>query len=138
MTQLGGRPASERSLQIMYGISGEHDLTERELPHLSGWRDSAPVRVGNGAWGQTQLDVYGELLNSLYLYREQLGELHPEIQRFVADLANTAARRWRETDAGMWNGRRRAPPPSVFEGLVSGRARPRGQARRSARDACGC
>ena len=61
-----------------------------------------PVRVGNGAWGQTQLDVYGELLNSLYRYREQLGELHPEIQRFVADLANTAARRWRETDAGMW------------------------------------
>jgi GH15 family glucan-1,4-alpha-glucosidase len=86
----------------MYGIGGEHDLTERELLHLRGWRDSAPVRVGNGAWGQTQLDVYGELLNSLYLYREQLGELHPEIQRFVADLANTAARRWRETDAGMW------------------------------------
>src|SRR5436305_14537523 len=102
MTSSAGGRASERSLQIMYGISGEHDLTERELPHLSGWRDSAPVRVGNGAWGQTQLDVYGELLNSLYLYREQLGELHPEIQRFVADLANTAARRWRETDAGMW------------------------------------
>jgi GH15 family glucan-1,4-alpha-glucosidase len=86
----------------MYGIAGEHDLTERELPHLRGWRDSAPVRAGNGAWGQTQLDVYGELLNSLYLYREQLGELHPEIQAFVADLANTAVRRWRETDAGMW------------------------------------
>jgi GH15 family glucan-1,4-alpha-glucosidase len=60
------------------------------------------VRIGNGAWGQTQLDVYGELLNSLYLYREQLGELHPEIRQFVADLANTAARRWRETGAGMW------------------------------------
>jgi GH15 family glucan-1,4-alpha-glucosidase len=102
MTSSAGGRASERSLQIMYGISGEHDLSERELPHLRGWRDSAPVRVGNGAWGQTQLDVYGELLNSLYLYREQLGELHPEIQRFVADLANTAARRWRETDAGMW------------------------------------
>ena len=102
MTSSAGGRASERSLQIMYGIGGEHDLTERELPHLRGWRDSAPVRVGNGAWGQTQLDVYGELLNSLYLYREQLGELHPEIQRFVADLANTAARRWRETDAGMW------------------------------------
>jgi GH15 family glucan-1,4-alpha-glucosidase len=102
MTSSAGGRASEHSLQIMYGISGEHDLSERELPHLSGWRDSAPVRVGNGAWGQTQLDVYGELLNSLYLYREQLGELHPEIQRFVADLANTAARRWRETDAGMW------------------------------------
>jgi GH15 family glucan-1,4-alpha-glucosidase len=102
MTSSAGGRASERSLQIMYGIAGEHDLSERELPHLRGWRDSGPVRVGNGAWGQTQLDVYGELLNSLYLYREQLGELHPEIQRFVADLANTAARRWRETDAGMW------------------------------------
>jgi GH15 family glucan-1,4-alpha-glucosidase len=86
----------------MYGIAGEHDLTERELPHLRGWRNSAPVRVGNGAWGQTQLDVYGELLNSLHLYREQLGELHPEIQAFVADLANTAARRWGERGAGMW------------------------------------
>ena len=102
MTSSAGGRASERSLQIMYGIAGEHDLTERELPHLRGWRDSSPVRVGNGAWGQTQLDVYGELLNSLYLYREQLGDLHMEIQRFVADLANTAARRWRETDAGMW------------------------------------
>jgi GH15 family glucan-1,4-alpha-glucosidase len=102
MTSSAGGRASERSLQIMYGIAGEHDLTERELPHLRGWRDSAPVRIGNGAWGQTQLDVYGELLNSLYIYREQLGELHPEIQAFVADLANTAARRWRERGAGMW------------------------------------
>ncbi|HET7048911.1 MAG TPA: glycoside hydrolase family 15 protein, partial [Solirubrobacteraceae bacterium] len=102
MTSSAGGRASERSLQIMYGIAGEHDLTERELPHLRGWRDSAPVRVGNGAWGQTQLDVYGELLNSLHLYRDRLGDLHMEIQQFVADLANTAARRWRETDAGMW------------------------------------
>jgi alpha,alpha-trehalase len=98
----GGGAGDEHSLQIMYGIGGEHDLTERELPHLAGWRDSAPVRVGNGAWGQSQLDVYGELLDALQLYHEQLGELHPEIQRFVADLADTAARRWHETDAGMW------------------------------------
>ena len=86
----------------MYGIGGEHDLSERELPHLSGWRDSQPVRVGNAAWDQVQLDVYGELLNSLWLYREKIGELHPEIQAFVADLADTAARRWSETDSGMW------------------------------------
>jgi alpha,alpha-trehalase len=102
MTSSAGGRAGEGSLQIMYGIRGEHDLTERELPHLRGWRDSRPVRIGNGAWGQTQLDVYGELLNSLHLYRERLGELHPEIQAFVADLADTAARRWEETDAGMW------------------------------------
>jgi GH15 family glucan-1,4-alpha-glucosidase len=99
MTSSAGGGAS---LQIMYGIGGEHDLSERELPHLAGWRDSQPVRIGNGAWGQTQLDVYGELLDALYVYREQLGELHPEIQAFVAYLADMAAARWHETDAGMW------------------------------------
>ena len=102
MTSSAGGRAGQGSLQIMYGIGGEHDLSERELPHLRGWRDSQPARVGNGAWGQTQLDVYGELLNSLWLYREQLGELHPEIQAFVTDLADTAGRRWKETDQGMW------------------------------------
>jgi GH15 family glucan-1,4-alpha-glucosidase len=99
MTSSAGGGAS---LQIMYGIGGEHDLSERELQHLRGWRDSQPVRIGNGAWGQTQLDVYGELLDALYVYREQLGELHPEIQAFVAYLADMAAERWSETDAGMW------------------------------------
>jgi alpha,alpha-trehalase len=102
MTSAAGGQASEHSLQIMYGIGGEHDLSERTLGHLRGWRHSSPVRVGNGAWDQTQLDVYGELLNSLWLYRERLGELHPEIQAFVADLADTAARRWQEKDSGIW------------------------------------
>ena len=102
MTSSAGGRAGEGSLQIMYGIGGEHDLSERELPHLRGWRQSRPVRVGNGAWDQVQLDVYGELLNSLWLYREKLGDLHPEIQAFVAELADTAARRWLETDSGMW------------------------------------
>jgi alpha,alpha-trehalase len=98
----GGGAGDEDALQIMYGIGGEHDLSERVLRHLRGWRDSAPVRVGNAAWCQTQLDVYGELLDAIYLYRERLGELHPEIQRFVAALADAAARRWQEKDAGMW------------------------------------
>jgi alpha,alpha-trehalase len=105
MTSSAGGRASEGSLQIMYGIGGEHDLSERELAHLRGWRDSRPVRVGNGAWDQVQLDVYGELLNSLWLYREMFGEFHPEIQSFVADLADTAARRWLEKDSGMWETR---------------------------------
>jgi GH15 family glucan-1,4-alpha-glucosidase len=98
----GGGAGDESSLQIMYGIGGEHDLSERELPHLAGWRGSRPVRVGNGAWTQTQLDVYGELLDALHRYREQLGALHPEIQRFVAGLADAAAARWEERDSGMW------------------------------------
>jgi GH15 family glucan-1,4-alpha-glucosidase len=102
MTSAAGGRADEGSLQIMYGIGGEHDLSERELPHLAGWRDSQPVRVGNGAWNQVQLDVYGELLNALHLYRERLGDLHMEIQAFVADLADTAARRWTERDSGIW------------------------------------
>ncbi len=98
----GGGAASEDALQIMYGIGGEHDLSERVLPHLRGWRDSRPVRIGNGAWNQTQLDVYGELLDAIHLYRERLRELHPEIQRFAAALADAAAARWAEPDAGMW------------------------------------
>jgi alpha,alpha-trehalase len=98
----GGHVGHFGTLQIMYAIGGKHDLSERELPHLRGWRDSRPVRVGNGAWVQTQLDVYGELLDAIYTYRAQLGTLHPEIQAFVADLADTAARRWIEPDAGMW------------------------------------
>jgi alpha,alpha-trehalase len=102
MTSSAGGRATEGSLQIMYGIGGEHDLSERSLDHLRGWRDSQPVRVGNGAWNQVQLDVYGELLNALHVYRERLGDLHPEIQAFVADLADTAARRWKETDSGIW------------------------------------
>ena len=102
MTSSAGGRAGEGSLQIMYGIRGEHDLSERTLAHLRGWRDSRPVRVGNGAWDQVQLDVYGELLASLHLYRDRLGDFHPEIQAFAADLADTAARRWTEADAGMW------------------------------------
>jgi GH15 family glucan-1,4-alpha-glucosidase len=98
----GGRVDEKTSLQIMYGIAGEHDLSERVLPHLRGWRDSRPVRVGNGAWNQVQLDVFGEMLNVIHRYRERLGELHPEIQRFAAELAHAAAWRWREPDAGMW------------------------------------
>jgi GH15 family glucan-1,4-alpha-glucosidase len=98
----GGRLVGDMPLQIMFGIGGEHDLTERTLPHLRGWRDSSPVRIGNGAWTQEQLDVYGELLNCLHLSQEKIGDLHPEIQQFVTDLADAAARRWRERDAGMW------------------------------------
>src|SRR5215469_1817057 len=89
-------------LQIMFGIGGERDLSERELPHLAGWRDSQPVRVGNGAWTQRQLDVYGELLGAAQRLVEQLGELDPVTRRFLAAAADTAAARWKEKDQGIW------------------------------------
>ncbi|MGI9052798.1 MAG: glycoside hydrolase family 15 protein [Ilumatobacteraceae bacterium] len=89
-------------LQIMFGIGGERDLTERELPHLSGWRNSAPVRVGNGAWNQRQLDVYGELLDAAARLPDQLADLGPTTRQFLVDLADTAAERWTERDQGIW------------------------------------
>jgi GH15 family glucan-1,4-alpha-glucosidase len=108
-------------LQIMFGVGGERDLTERELPNLEGWRDSAPVRVGNGAWNQRQLDVYGELLGAVYRLSDHVfdttsrvgptadpdkwgapPDLAPATRRFFVELADTAARRWQEQDQGIW------------------------------------
>jgi alpha,alpha-trehalase len=89
-------------LQIMFGIGGEHDLSERELRHLSGWRGSRPVRVGNGAWSQRQLDVYGELLDAAHRLMEQLGELDEPTARFLVQVADAAAARWNDTDQGIW------------------------------------
>lgn len=89
-------------LQIMFGIGGERDLSERELPHLAGWRGSQPVRVGNGAWRQRQLDIYGELLGAAQRLVDQLGELDPVVQWFLTAAADSAASRWREKDQGIW------------------------------------
>ena len=86
----------------MFGIGGERDLSERELPHLAGWRGSGRVRVGNGAWLQRQLDVYGELLGAAQRPVDQLGGLHPVTREFLAAAADTAAARWREKDQGIW------------------------------------
>jgi len=89
-------------LQIMFGLSGERDLSERELPHLAGWRDSRPVRVGNDAWLQQQIDIYGELLDAAWRLAGQLGEMEPVTRRFLATAADSAAARWREKDHGIW------------------------------------
>ncbi|MFN2568402.1 MAG: glycoside hydrolase family 15 protein [Candidatus Dormibacteria bacterium] len=89
-------------LQIMFGVGGEHDLSERSLPHLSGWRDSRPVRAGNGAWSQRQLDVYGELLGAARRLRDQLAGLDPATRSFLVAAADAAASRWRERDQGIW------------------------------------
>ena len=89
-------------LQIMFGIGGERDLSERELGHLSGWRDSRPVRVGNGAWQQRQQDVYGALLDAAHLLREQLGEMEPGTRALLVAAVERAAATWTEPDQGIW------------------------------------
>ncbi len=108
-------------LQIMFGVGGERDLTERELLHLSGWRESAPVRVGNDAWRQRQLDVYGELLSSVHRLADHVfggpAELSPSTLRFLVALADSAARRWPEQDQGIWEVRG-APRHFVYSKLM--------------------
>ena len=89
-------------LQIMFGVGGEHELSERELRHLSGWRDSRPVRIGNGAWEQRQLDVYGELLSAAHRLEEQLEGLSDSDRRFLVAVADAAEARWEEKDHGIW------------------------------------
>jgi GH15 family glucan-1,4-alpha-glucosidase len=97
---------SERAdVQIMFGVEGERDLTERRLPHLAGYRDSQPVRVGNDAWRQRQLDVYGEVLEAAWTLRERLEPLSDGTASFLRALVDAAASTWQETDAGIWEGR---------------------------------
>src|SRR5256886_190023 len=89
-------------LQIMFGVGGERDLSERELNHLTGWRGSRPVRIGNGAWNQRQLDVYGELLGAAHRLRDQLSELDEVTRHFLVEVADAAAARWQVRDQGIW------------------------------------
>ncbi|MGI8807416.1 MAG: glycoside hydrolase family 15 protein [Acidimicrobiales bacterium] len=97
----------EELFQIMYGVGGERDLTERTLEHLSGYHDSRPVRVGNQAWTQVQLDVLGEVLDAVHLLGDDLGELDDPVQDLLVVLADRAAAGWAEPDAGMWEARDR-------------------------------
>ena len=102
----GGSCLSGGQLQIMYGVEGERDLTEHTLEHLEGFRGSRPIRVGNDAWSQRQIDVFGEVVGSAHILREQLGEtFDPVTARLIRSLADRAAKQWREPDSGMWEAR---------------------------------
>jgi GH15 family glucan-1,4-alpha-glucosidase len=98
-------------LQIMYGLAGERRLTEIELPWLPGYEDSKPVRIGNGAFGQLQIDVYGELLDALHVARKfQLQPSH-EAWSFQKVLLEDLKAKWRSPDQGIWEVR---GPPRHF------------------------
>ena len=89
-------------LQIMYGVGGERHLEESTLDHLSGYDDARPVRIGNGAFGQQQHDVWGALLDSIYLHTRSREQMPEELWPIVVAQVEQAAAHWRAPDRGMW------------------------------------
>jgi GH15 family glucan-1,4-alpha-glucosidase len=104
MTRAAATCRHDEHVQIVFGLEGERALHEHELDHLRGHRDSRPVRVGNAAWRQKQLDVLGEVLEVAWRLGENL-ELDDFQAGFLCDLVQRAAEHWREPDAGIWEAR---------------------------------
>jgi alpha,alpha-trehalase len=92
----------DTDLQIMYGIAGERQLVESELDHLSGYEGARPVRIGNGAWDQRQHDVWGVLLDSLWLHTRSRDRLDERRWPMIRHQVESALRHWREPDQGLW------------------------------------
>ena len=92
-------------LQIMYGIDGRADLEEITLSHLEGYRGSAPVRIGNGAAGQLQLDIYGELMDSVYLYNKYGKPIYHQTWEELQQIVEWVCENWDARDEGIWETR---------------------------------
>jgi GH15 family glucan-1,4-alpha-glucosidase len=92
-------------LHVLYDVFGEARLPERELSHLEGYAGSRPVRIGNDAQGQLQLDVYGEVINGAARFLDRGGRFDRDTSRMLDGLGHTVCRRWREPDEGIWEGR---------------------------------
>jgi GH15 family glucan-1,4-alpha-glucosidase len=93
---------SDGSLQLMYGIDGSSDLTEETLDHLDGYRGSKPVRIGNGAYDQLQLDIYGELMDAVYLYNKYGDPISYNLWTRLRVLINWVCDNWQRKDEGIW------------------------------------
>lgn len=98
----GHEEASDGSLQIMYGINGEHELPESELKHLEGYRGSAPVRIGNAATNQLQLDIYGELMDTIYLSNKYGNPISYDLWQHLRRLLDYVCDNWQRKDEGIW------------------------------------
>jgi GH15 family glucan-1,4-alpha-glucosidase len=94
--------ASDDGLQVMYGLGGERELHEETLDHLSGYEGARPVRIGNGAWDQKQHDVWGALLDSIYLHTKSRDNLPESVWPIIVTQVENAIAHWREPDRGIW------------------------------------
>jgi GH15 family glucan-1,4-alpha-glucosidase len=90
------------ALQIMYGIDGRKLLTEETLPHLQGYKGSKPVRIGNQAYANLQLDIYGELMDAIYLYDKYGAPISHDLWADVVRFIDWVGRHWREPDESIW------------------------------------
>src|SRR5437763_7808757 len=100
VADVAGRP--DEDLQVMYGIGGEKALEEQELEHLSGYEGARPVRIGNGAYTQRQHDVWGAVIESVYLHAESRDHLPERLWPILQRQVEHALAHWREPDCGMW------------------------------------
>src|SRR5207245_11315161 len=95
-------------LQVMYGVGGERELDEQVLDHLSGYDNSRPVRIGNDAYRQDQHDVWGTVLDSVYLHTKSRDHLPERVWPILRRQVEAAIAHWREPDHGIWE--MRGPP----------------------------
>ena len=97
-----GEVEADDTMQIVYGIDGRHDLKEQTLDHLEGYRGSRPVRIGNNAYGQLQLDIFGELLDSFYLYNKYVMPIGYDAWKRIRHRLDWLCERWQQPDEGIW------------------------------------
>jgi GH15 family glucan-1,4-alpha-glucosidase len=90
------------NLSLMYGVDGRKDLYETELTHLSGYQNSRPVRIGNAAYQQIQLDIYGELLDAVYLFDKHAEPISYDFWRNITKQVDWVSRHWQSEDEGIW------------------------------------
>jgi GH15 family glucan-1,4-alpha-glucosidase len=98
-------PEKDEKIQIMYGINGEKDLTEEFLEHLSGYKNSSPVRIGNAAYSQKQNDIYGILMEVIYQQFDQFDttlENSEELWTIIKSISSIVKKHWKEADKGIW------------------------------------